>query len=110
MTMIVSSTMLPLFLLLLAVMAFLYASIGHGGASGYLAVLALFSIDPPLMKSSALLLNIFVSLISFTHYYRAGHFKWKLFLPFALASIPAAFLGAQVSLDSSIYKKILGLC
>lgn len=110
MSTIISSSFFPLFLLLLAVMAFLYASIGHGGASGYLAVLALFSIDPSLMKSSALILNIFVSCISFAHYYRGGHFKWKLFLPFALASIPAAYFGAKLSLEADVYKKILGLC
>lgn len=110
MSTIISSSFFPLFLLLLAVMAFLYASIGHGGASGYLAVLALFSVDPSLMKSSALVLNIFVSLISFAHYYRGGHFKWKLFWPFALASIPAAYFGAMLSIEADVYKKILGVC
>lgn len=107
---IISTDLLPFFLLLLAVMAFLYASIGHGGASGYLAVLALFSVEPSLMKSSSLVLNIFVSLISFVHYYRGGHFKWQLFVPFAIASIPAAYFGAQVEVDPSVYKKVLGIC
>ena len=106
----ISNDLLPLFLLLLATMAFLYASIGHGGASGYLAVLALFSVDPSLMKSSSLVLNIFVSLISFSHYYRGGYFKWELFLPFAVASIPAAYFGAQLEIDPSLYKKVLGIC
>ena len=99
-----------LFLFLLAVMALMYASVGHGGASGYLAVLALFSVDPAIMKSSALLLNIFVSLISFWQYYRGGYFHWKLFLPFALTSIPASYLGASIPLGADIYKKILGIC
>lgn len=106
----ISSSYLPVFLLLIAIMAFLYASIGHGGASGYLAVVALFSIDPANMKSSALLLNIFVSLISFTQYARKGHFKWNLFLPFAIASIPASYLGASIPLSAVVYKKILGAC
>lgn len=106
----ISTSVLPFFLLLIAAMAFMYASVGHGGASGYLAVLALFSVAPATMKSSALVLNIFVSLISFVQYYRGGHFKWKLFLPFALASVPASFLGATVPLEAAIYKKILGLC
>lgn len=91
-------------------MAFMYASVGHGGASGYLAVLALFSVEPSIMKSSALILNVFVSMISFIQYYKGGYFKWQLFLPFAVASIPAAYLGATVPLSADIYKKVLGLC
>ncbi|MEY4308121.1 MAG: hypothetical protein RL422_324 [Bacteroidota bacterium] len=96
--------------LLLAIMAFLYASVGHGGASGYLAVMALFAIAPPLMKQTALLLNLGVSLMSFIAFYRQGYFKWTLFWPFALGSIPAAFLGARIPLTDSTYKQILGAC
>jgi uncharacterized membrane protein YfcA len=106
----VSSSLLPLFLLLIIVLAFLYASVGHGGASGYLAVLVLFNAEPSLMKSSALVLNIFVSLISFMQYHQEGYFKWRLFLPFALTSIPASYLGASLPLSEDIYKRILGLC
>lgn len=97
-----------LFLMLLFVVAFLYSSVGHGGASGYLVLMALFGIAPAVMKSSALIMNICVSLISFFHYYKGGHFKWKLFLPFAIASVPASFLGSFVTVDADIYKKILG--
>lgn len=95
---------------LLAIMAFLYASVGHGGASGYLAVMALFAIAPPVMKQTALLLNLGVSLMSFIAFYRQGYFKWTLFWPFALGSIPAAFLGARIPLTDSTYKQILGAC
>lgn len=98
-----------LFLALLFIVAFLYSSVGHGGASGYLALMALFGLAPALMKSSALILNIFVSFISFYQYYKGGYFKWKIFLPFALASIPLAFLGAFITIDALIYKKILGV-
>ncbi len=105
-----SPFILFIFLSLLFVLAFLYSSVGHGGASGYLAVLVLFNAAPETMKTSALLLNVFVSLISFTMYARSGYFHWKLFLPFAIASIPAAFIGATIQLDESIYKKILGVC
>jgi len=91
-------------------MAFLYASVGHGGASGYLAVMALFAIAPPLMKQTALLLNLGVSLMSFIAFYRQGYFKWSLFWPFALGSIPAAYLGARIPLTDSTYKQILGAC
>jgi uncharacterized membrane protein YfcA len=97
------------FFLLLFIIAFLYASVGHGGASGYLALMAIFSFDPNFMKPTALVLNLFVSLVSFTLFFREGHFKWKLFLPFALSSIPFSFLGGMISLDGDIYKKVLGL-
>jgi len=100
---------LVLFYCLLFLIAFLYASVGHGGASGYLALMALFSITPAVMKPTALLLNLFVSLTSFIQFYRGGHFRWKVFWPFALASIPLAYLGGLVVVDGSIYKKILGL-
>ncbi|MBI2272057.1 MAG: sulfite exporter TauE/SafE family protein [Bacteroidetes bacterium] len=98
-----------LFMPLLFIVAFLYASVGHGGASGYLALMALFSFNPSIMKSSCLILNIFVSLISFYQYYRGGDFKWKLFVPFIILSVPASFIGAYITLDAVIYKKILGI-
>jgi uncharacterized membrane protein YfcA len=99
-----------LLLVLLGIMAFLYASVGHGGASGYLAALALFSVAPLVMKQTALLLNLGVSLMAFGAYYQQGYFRWRLFWPFALGSIPAAFLGARIPLSDSLYKQVLGLC
>src|SRR6476620_11449842 len=98
-----------LFYILLFLVAFLYASVGHGGASGYLALMAIFSIAPGVMKPTALLLNLFVSLTSFIQFYRGQHFKWKIFLPLAIASVPAAYLGGRISIEDFIYKKILGL-
>jgi len=98
-----------LFKLLIFIVAFLYAMVGHGGASGYLALMAIFNMTPELMKPTALLLNLFVSLTAFIQFYRNGHFKWKIFLPFALASIPLSFLGGMITLDGNIYKKILGI-
>lgn len=98
-----------LFLCLLFLVAFFYASVGHGGASGYLALMALFSFTPAVMKPTALLLNIFVSVTSFLFYYRAKHFQWKLFYPFAITSIPMAFVGGMITVDALIYKKILGV-
>ena len=98
-----------LFYGLLFLVAFLYASVGHGGASGYLALMALFSITPEVMKPTALLLNLFVSLTSFYQFYRGRYFQWKIFVPLALASVPLAFLGGMVSIDASIYKKMLGI-
>ncbi len=97
-------------LLLIFVVAFLYASVGHGGASGYIAVLALFGVATAQIKSSSLVLNILVSAIAFYHYYKAGYFKWSLFLPFAITSIPFAYLGAGIMLSDGIYKKMLAVC
>jgi uncharacterized membrane protein YfcA len=97
-----------LFYILLFVVAFLYASVGHGGASGYLALMAIFAISPAVMKPTALLLNLFVSSTSFIQFYRGGHFRWKTFWPFALSSIPLSFLGGMMAIESFVYKKILG--
>jgi len=97
------------FYLILFLVAFLYASVGHGGASGYLALMAIYGIAPEVMKPTALLLNLFVSLTSFVQFYRGGHFKWKLFVPLAVASVPLAFLGGLITIDATIYKKVLGL-
>jgi uncharacterized membrane protein YfcA len=97
-----------LFYFLLFLVAFLYASVGHGGASGYLALMALFAVAPAVMKPTALLLNLFVSLTSFIQFYRGKYFKWQIFLPLAIASFPLAFAGGLLSLDGNIYKKILG--
>ena len=98
-----------LFYSLLFFVAFLYASVGHGGASGYLALMAIFSMAPAVMKPSALLLNLFVSLVAFVQFYRAGHFNAKLFMPFAIASVPFSFMGGLILIDSTVYKQILGI-
>jgi len=98
-----------LFLLILPVISFLYSSVGHGGASGYLALMSLFSFPHLVMKPTALLLNLFVAGISFFYYFRGGFFKKKLFLYFALASVPMSFLGGTIDLDATLYKKILAV-
>jgi uncharacterized protein len=98
-----------IFYVLLFLVAFLYSSVGHGGASGYLALMALFSFSPEVMKPTALLLNLFVSITSFIQFYRGKHFNWKIFLPFAITSVPMAYVGGLTSLDDNIYKKILGI-
>jgi uncharacterized membrane protein YfcA len=98
-----------LFFVLLFLIAFLYASIGHGGASGYLALMAIYSFSPEVMKPTALLLNLFVSFISFIQFYRAKHFRLRIFVPLAMASIPFAYLGGMQILNTLLYKKILGL-
>ena len=80
--------------------AALYASVGHGGASSYLAVMGLFSFAPDVMKPTALALNILVAAIATVKFYRAGLFKWNLFWPFAIASIPAAYVGGATALPA----------
>ena len=100
---------LILFYIALFLIAFLYASVGHGGASGYLALMALYGISPAVMKPTALLLNLFVSIVSFIQFYRGGHFRFALFWPLAIASVPLAFLGGVIQIDASLYKIILGL-
>jgi len=97
----------PLLLILLVIVAFLYASVGHGGASGYLALMSLFAFPVTFMKPTALVLNILVSAISFYFYYREKKFEWKLFYPFAITSIPFSFLGGLITIETRLYKIIL---
>ena len=87
----------------------MYASVGHGGASGYLALMAIFSVTPELMKPTALLLNLFVAAIAFYYYYKEGYFNKKLFISFAIASIPMSIIGGYIEVDTTIYKKILAV-
>lgn len=96
------------FYIALPLTAFLYASVGHGGASGYLALMALFSFAPEEMRPTALVLNLFVAGVSFIQFARQGHFQWKLFMVFAILSIPASFLGGLLHIDPKWYKIILG--
>jgi uncharacterized protein len=89
--------------------AALYASVGHGGASSYLAIMGLFSLAPDVMKPTALALNILVASVATFKFYRAGLFSWRLFWPFAAASIPAAFVGGAVMLPARWYKIVVGV-
>jgi len=102
-------SMIPVLICVLLV-AVLYSSVGHGGASGYLAIMTIFSFDTQILRSSALVLNILVSGIAFVQYYRRSFFRSRLFFPFAATSVPFAFLGGLISLDPSVYKKILSIC
>ncbi len=88
--------------------AALYASVGHAGASGYLAVMALFGVAPAVMRPTALTLNILVALIATVKFYRAGCFSWSLFWPFAISSVPAAFLGGRLVLPYHAYRAVVG--
>jgi uncharacterized membrane protein YfcA len=102
-------TDIALLSLLVLLAAALYSSVGHGGASGYLAAIALFSLAPPVMKPTALCLNLLVASLATFRFYRAGCFSWRTFLPFAATSIPFAFVGGALTLPTTIYKQIVGV-
>jgi uncharacterized membrane protein YfcA len=88
--------------------AFFYSSVGHGGATGYLAALAVLGVAPASAKVAVLITNIFVASIAFWRFYKAGHFDCKIFLSFAVASIPFAFLGSKIHISPQTYKLVLG--
>jgi len=94
--------------LLIGFAALLYSSVGHGGASGYLAAMALFNLAPDVMKPTALVLNLVVATVGTIRFARAGHFAWNVFWPFAVMSVPFAFLGGALKLPISTYKILLG--
>jgi uncharacterized protein len=98
-------TLAGLFLLAAA----LYSSVGHAGASGYLAAMALVGMAPDGMRVTALALNVLVATIGTVSYMRAGHFDWRTFYPFAILSIPAAFIGGVIHLPPAIYKPAVGV-
>jgi uncharacterized membrane protein YfcA len=89
--------------------ALLYSSVGHGGASGYLAAMALFGVAPEVMKPTALALNVLVSLIATIRFYRVGAFSWPLFLPLIVASVPLAYLGGVLTLPPHLYRPVVGI-
>src|SRR5688572_243772 len=89
--------------------AALYSSVGHGGASGYLAVMALLAVAPEVVRPTALVLNLFVAGIGTFLFWRAGYFSCKTFWPFAVTSIPFAFVGGMIQLPTNVYKVVLGI-
>ena len=101
--------LLPYLFVLLPLAAFFYASVGHGGASSYLMILALAGFAPEEIRPTALLLNMAVSFIAFMNHRRSCKFPKSLFMQLVLFSVPAAFLGGLVVVESSIYKNILGV-
>ena len=94
-------------LLLLA--ALLYSSVGHGGASGYIAAMGLLGVSPAVMKPTALALNLVVASVAIFKFYRVGAFSWQLFIPLAITAIPMAYLGGSITLPVHWYKPLVGL-
>lgn len=101
--------LLPLLAVSIFAIAMLYASVGHGGASGYLAAMALFSLHPAALKPTALVLNIVVAGAGACLYCTARQFSWRVFWPFAVASIPASYLGGCLTLPPDLYRPLLGV-
>jgi len=103
----------PAHLSLLAALVFaaalLYSMVGHGGASGYLAAMALLGLAPEVMKPTALVLNILVSAIGTVQFARAGRFSWRTFWPFAVAAVPLAFVGGALTLPAVLYRRVVGV-
>lgn len=91
------------------IVALLYSSVGHAGASGYIAVMALLGLAPAEIKPIALALNILVASIGTWQFWRAGHFSWSLFWPFALLAVPFAFLGGYLNLPTHLFKVAVGI-
>ncbi|MFL6589865.1 MAG: sulfite exporter TauE/SafE family protein [Chthoniobacterales bacterium] len=95
--------------LAILVVAFLYSSVGHAGASGYIAVMTLFGLAPGVIKPAALVLNILVASIGTWQFWRAGHFSWRLFWPFAVLAVPMAFVGGYTNLPAHTFKILVGV-
>jgi uncharacterized membrane protein YfcA len=103
-----SPDQLPLLAAGILLIAFLYSSVGHAGASGYIAVMSLLSIAPDVIRPTALVLNILVASIAGWQFWRSGNFSWRLFWPFALTAVPFAFVGGYIALPADILKKLIG--
>ncbi len=101
-------THLILLLAGVTIVAFLYSSVGHAGASGYIAVMTLCGLAANFIRPTALVLNILVASIGAFQFWRAGHFSWRLFWPFALLSVPAAYLGGYLAVPTAILKILIG--
>src|SRR5881398_3098870 len=103
------TTQLVLLCLAIALIAFLYSSVGHAGASGYIATMTLLGLAATVIRPTALVLNILVATICSFQFWRAGHFSWKLFWPFALLSVPAAYFGGYLQPSASVLRILIGL-
>src|SRR5215208_145951 len=93
----------------ITIVAFLYSSVGHAGASGYIAVMTLCGLTATFIRPTALVLNILVAAIGSFQFWRAGYFSWRLFWPFALLSIPAAYLGGYLQPSASVLRILIGV-
>src|SRR5438445_13524144 len=102
------NTQLVLLCLAIAVIAFLYSSVGHAGASGYIATMTLFGLTATIIRPTALVLNVLVATIGTLQFWRAGHFSWRLFWPFALLSITAAYFAGFLQPSAGVRRILIG--
>ena len=93
----------------IVLIAVLYSSVGHAGASGYIALMSLAGLAPDFIKPTALAMNVLVASIGSWQFLRAGHFAWRTFWPFALLAVPMAYVGGHVSLPAQAFKLLLGM-
>lgn len=89
--------------------AAVYSSVGHAGASGYIAAMALFGLAPEVMKPTALALNLMVASLATWRWHRNGHVRWPALVPLVVASIPCAFIGGAIQIPAAWYRAIVGL-
>lgn len=98
-----------LFTALFALAAFLYASVGHGGASAYLALMSFYGIAPASAKPMVLIMNIVVSMIALISFYRKNHFDLLMFFYLAVPAVPMAYWGSRMPLSDAMYRSLLGI-
>ena len=103
-------TDLIILLPLIFLAALLFSSVGHGGATAYLAVFTLVAVEPTAMRPAALCLNVLVASIALYKFTKVRAFNWPLFWPIALFSVPFAYIGGQMTLPNQIYKMLVGFC
>ena len=89
--------------------AILYSSVGHAGASAYLAAMALVGVSQATMRPTALVLNLFVASIVIIRFWRAGHLPWRQLVPLAIGSVPMAFIGGSVDLPGEVYRPLVAI-
>ena len=104
-----SSDLQPFLAFSMFLAAALYTSVGHGGASGYLALMALFGIEPAIMRPTALVLNVLVASFTSFRYLRVGFFRWRTFWPVASGALPMAFVGGTIELPVEVYRPLVGV-
>jgi uncharacterized membrane protein YfcA len=100
------NSLLPL---AIGLVALLYASVGHAGATGYIAVMTLLGLEPAVIRPTALVLNVIVATIASVQFFRAGHFRSRIFLPLAVASVPCAAAGGAITLPTDAFEKLVGV-
>lgn len=103
------ATTIAVIALLMALAASLYASVGHGGASAYLAIMALFAVAPETMRPTALALNLVVASVAAWSFAQRGQTNWRLLAAFAVTAVPAAFIGGLISLPPALYRPLVGV-